>query len=55
MSSANAIATLWLLPVALQIVLPLGLLVGFFGKRLVETILGKKEVTAHQEHLRQSI
>ena len=48
MSLSNALVSLWLLPVAVQIVLPLALLVGFLGKRFAGNFLGKKVVTSHQ-------
>jgi len=56
MSLSNALVSLWLLPVALQVVLPLGLLIGFLGKRLVENFLGRREVTTHHNNeVRQSV
>jgi hypothetical protein len=56
MSLTDSLVYLWLFPVALQIILPLGLLVGFLGKRLCGNFLGRSEVTAHHNNeIRQSI
>ncbi len=45
MSLSESLVYLWLLPVTLQVVLPLGILAGFLGRKLFVTILGGTEVT----------
>ncbi len=56
MSLSNALVSLWLLPVTVQVVLPLALLVGFLGKRFYENLFVKREITSHQNsEVRQSI
>jgi hypothetical protein len=47
MSLSNALVSLWLLPVAVQVVLPLAIFLGFLGKRFYEIVFVKREIADH--------
>jgi hypothetical protein len=56
MSLSNALVSLWLLPVAVQVVLPLAILLGFLGKRFYENLFIKREIANHHNsEVRQSV
>lgn len=49
MKLADLFVYLWLLPVILQIVIPLGILGVVLGKRLVDSVVGKNAVVINQK------